>query len=158
MFRGPAMTYYGRWTYKYEIASEKGAAAAMIVHETGPAGYPYDVVKGSFAAEQFDVPSPDASRRVPVEGWVTLEKTRALLTAAGYDFDSLKAAAARKDFRPVVLNARASFDVKITRRAPATRSSTARSTTRPARRGCSRSPRRSRRSPSRRRARSSSSP
>src|SRR5688500_17886835 len=57
MFKGRAMTYYGRWTYKYEIASEKGAAAAIIVHETGPAGYPYEVVRGSFGAEQFDIPS-----------------------------------------------------------------------------------------------------
>ena len=50
VFGGRAMTYYGRWTYKYEIASERGAAAALIVHETGPAGYPYEVVRGSFAA------------------------------------------------------------------------------------------------------------
>jgi Zn-dependent M28 family amino/carboxypeptidase len=117
MFKGRAMTYYGRWTYKYEIASEKGAAAAMIVHETGPAGYPYEVVRGSFAAEQFDIPSATAGSRVPVEGWISLDRTRALLAAAGYDFDSLKAAAARPDFRPVVLpNARASFDVDVASR------------------------------------------
>lgn len=114
MFRGKAMTYYGRWPYKYEIASEKGAAAAMIVHETGPAGYGWDVVRGSFGAEQFDVPSPSADGRVPVEGWLTLEKTKALLSAAGYDFDSLKAAATSRDFQPVVLpGAKASFDVKV---------------------------------------------
>jgi Zn-dependent M28 family amino/carboxypeptidase len=111
MFKGKAMTYYGRWTYKYEIASEKGAAAAIIVHETGPAGYPFDVVQGSWANEQFDVPSATANQRVAVEGWITLDKAKALLGAAGQDFDSLKAAAVRKDFRPVALNARASFDV-----------------------------------------------
>jgi Zn-dependent M28 family amino/carboxypeptidase len=118
LFKGKAMTYYGRWTYKYEIASEKGAAAAMIIHETGPAGYPYEVVRGSFAAEQFDVPSaPAGAARVPVEGWLSLDKAKALLTAAGYDFDSLKAAATRPDFRPVVLpNAKASFDVHVTTR------------------------------------------
>ena len=65
------MTYYGRWTYKYEIATQKGAAAAIIIHETGPAGYPYDVVRGSNSQEQFDVISPDAEKRVPVEGWIT---------------------------------------------------------------------------------------
>ncbi len=113
MFKGKAMTYYGRWTYKYEIATAKGAAAAIIIHETGPAGYPYDVVKGSFAQEQFDVPSADAEQRVPVEGWITLDKAKAIFAAAGRSFDSLKAAAARKDFRPVPLNAKASFDVKI---------------------------------------------
>ena len=113
MFRGKAMTYYGRWTYKYEIATAKGAAAAIIIHETGPAGYPYDVVRGSNSQEQFDVPSPDAEKRVPVEGWITLPKAKELLAAAGQNFDSLKAAAKRKDFKPVTLNAKASFDVKI---------------------------------------------
>ncbi|HKG90741.1 MAG TPA: M28 family peptidase [Gemmatimonadaceae bacterium] len=116
MFRGRAMTYYGRWTYKYEIASAKGAAAAIIIHETGPAGYPFEVVKGSYASEQFDVISPDADKRVPVEGWITLDKAKALLAAAGQSFDSLKAAATRKDFRPVALDAKASFDVQIAAR------------------------------------------
>ncbi|HSJ64003.1 MAG TPA: M28 family metallopeptidase [Gemmatimonadaceae bacterium] len=113
MFKGNAMTYYGRWTYKYEIASEKKASAAMIVHETGPAGYPYAVVEGSFSREQFDVPSAAAGDRVPVEGWLSLDKAKQIISAAGYDFDSLKAAAATKEFRPVTLDARASFDVDI---------------------------------------------
>jgi Zn-dependent M28 family amino/carboxypeptidase len=116
MFRGRAMTYYGRWTYKYEVATAKGAAAAIIIHETGPAGYPFEVVKGSYAAEQFDVVSPDAEKRVPVEGWITREKAAELLAAAGQNLDSLKAAARRKDFRPVALNVKASFDVKIASR------------------------------------------
>src|SRR5919199_5152655 len=97
MFKGKAMTYYGRWTYKYEIATEKGAAAAIIVHETGPAGYPYAVVRGSNSNEQFDVPSADAEKRVPVEGWITLDKATQLLAASGQSFDALKAAAARRD-------------------------------------------------------------
>ena len=113
MFKGRAMTYYGRWTYKYEIASAKGAAAAIIIHETGPAGYPYTVVSGSNSQEQFDVISPDAEKRVPVEGWITLDKAKELLSAAGQNFDSLKAAAVRKDFKPVALEAKANYDVKI---------------------------------------------
>jgi len=113
MFKGRAMTYYGRWTYKYEIATEKGAAAAIIIHETGPAGYPYSVVSSSNSQEQFDVVSPEADKRVPVEGWITLDKAKALLTAAGQNFDSLKASAVRKDFKPVALDAKANFDVKI---------------------------------------------
>jgi Zn-dependent M28 family amino/carboxypeptidase len=113
MFKGRAMTYYGRWTYKYEIASQKGAAAAIIIHETGPAGYPYGVVSGSNSQEQFDVPSPDAEHRVPVEGWITLDKAKELLRDAGQNFDSLKASAATKQFTPVSLKATASFDVKI---------------------------------------------
>lgn len=112
MFKGRAMTYYGRWTYKYEIASEKGAAAAIIIHETGPAGYPFAVLQGSNAQEQFDVVSPDADKRVPVEGWLALEKTKEILAAAGQNFDSLKAAATRKDFKPVSINAKATHHVK----------------------------------------------
>jgi len=110
------MTYYGRWTYKYEIATEKGAAAAIIIHETGPAGYPYEVVRSSNSAEQFDVPSADAERRVPVEGWIRLEKAKELFRDAGLNFDSLKAAAKTKDFKPVPLDAKATFDVKIDHR------------------------------------------
>jgi Zn-dependent M28 family amino/carboxypeptidase len=113
MFKGRAMTYYGRWTYKYEIATDKGAAAAIIIHETGPAGYPYDVVKSSNSQEQFDVITPDADKRVPVEGWITLDKAKELLKAAGQNFDALKAAAARKDFKPVPLDAKATFHIKI---------------------------------------------
>ncbi len=113
MFKGNAMTYYGRWTYKYEIASAKGAAAAIIIHETGPAGYPYDVVRTSNSAEQFDIVSPDADKRVPVEGWITLPKAKELLADAGQNFDSLKARAVRKDFKPVTLDAKATFHVKV---------------------------------------------
>jgi Zn-dependent M28 family amino/carboxypeptidase len=113
MFKGKAMTYYGRWTYKYEIASDKGAAAAIIIHETGPAGYPYDVVRNSNSQEQFDVISPDAEKRVAVEGWLRLEKAKELLKNAGLNFDSLKALAQRKDFKPVPVRGKASFDVKI---------------------------------------------
>ena len=114
MFKGKAMTYYGRWTYKYEIASEKGAAAAIIIHETGPAGYPYTVVQSSNSLEQFDVISPDAEKRVPVEGWIRLDKAKELLSASKLNFDSLKAMALKKDFKPVTLpGAKASFDVKI---------------------------------------------
>ena len=116
MFKGKAMTYYGRWTYKYEIATDKGAAAAIIIHETGPAGYPYDVVRSSNSAEQFDVPSADAEKRVPVEGWIRLEKAKELFRDAGLSFDSIKAAAKTKEFKPVVLDAKANFDVKIDHR------------------------------------------
>ncbi len=110
MFKGVAMTYYGRWTYKYEIASEKGAAAALIIHETGPAGYPYEVVAGSWGRENFDVPSADGNaRRVALEGWLSNEKARELLKACGQDLDALKKAAVKRDFRPVALGAKAGF-------------------------------------------------
>src|SRR5688572_408023 len=105
-FKGKAMTYYGRWTYKYEIASEKGAAAAIIVHETGPAGYPYEVVSGSWGGENFDLKQTGPTNRVAVESWLTLDKTKELFRNAGLSFDSLKKAATRKDFKPVALNGR----------------------------------------------------
>ena len=113
MFKGRAMTYYGRWTYKYEIAAEKGAAAAIIIHETGPAGYPYSVVRTSWAREIFEVNTPDKNLgAVPVRSWISLETARKVLGGSGQDYDQLKAAALRKDFRPVALEATATFHLK----------------------------------------------
>ena len=113
MFRGNAMTYYGRWTYKYEIASEKGAAAAIIVHETGPAGYPYEVVSGSWGRENFDIKRPDGNAgRIAVESWVGLDTAKKLLSLAGQDFEALKKSALSKDFKPVPLGVRANFVVR----------------------------------------------
>ena len=116
MFKGKAMTYYGRWTYKYEIAARKGAAAAIIIHETGPAGYPYSVTRSSWAKECFVVNSPDKNMdAVPVRSWVTREVAETLLRGAGQDLEALKAAALRTDFRPVSLaGARADFVVQST--------------------------------------------
>src|SRR5262245_20496219 len=117
MFRGKAMTYYGRWTYKYEIASQKGAAAAVIVHETGPAGYPYEVVENSWSGENFDIQTLDKNMGlVAVRSWIKLERAKTLFQMAGLDFDELKKAAVRKDFKPVLLRAKASFLIKNTLR------------------------------------------
>jgi Zn-dependent M28 family amino/carboxypeptidase len=103
-FGGDAMTYYGRWTYKYEIAAQKGAAAAFIVHETGPAGYPWEVVTGSWAGEQFDLVSEDKNRgRVGVEGWFSIERARSLFERAGLDLAREKEKAGTADFRPTPL-------------------------------------------------------
>jgi len=115
MFKGRAMTYYGRWTYKYEIASEKGAAAVILVHETGPAGYPFEVVVGSWGRENFDLPAPDGNKaRVAVESWMPLPKVKELFTACGKDFDVLKASATSKAFEAVDLGAKADFTAKNT--------------------------------------------
>ncbi|MDT7604654.1 MAG: hypothetical protein QOF61_2651 [Acidobacteriota bacterium] len=117
MFKGKAMTYYGRWTYKYEIARDKGAAAAIIIHETGPAGYPYEVVSGSWSRENFDIQTPNKNMDRPaVEGWITLDRAKELLSAAGQDFDALKKQAVTKEFKPVTLNAKANIDIKNTLR------------------------------------------
>jgi Zn-dependent M28 family amino/carboxypeptidase len=118
MFKGTAMTYYGRWTYKYEIASQKGAAAAIIIHETGPAGYPFEVVADSWGGENFGIQRPDNNAsRVAVEGWMAYDKAAELCRMAGLDLAELKKAAIRKDFKPVTLpGAEASFKIANTLR------------------------------------------
>jgi Zn-dependent M28 family amino/carboxypeptidase len=115
LFKGKAMTYYGRWTYKYEIATQKGAAAAILIHEEIPAGYPYEVVSGSWGRENFDIPTADKNAGRPaVEAWIHLNKAKELLTACGQDFDTLKKAAVRKDFKPIELSAKADFSASNT--------------------------------------------
>lgn len=112
-FKGRAMTYYGRWTYKFEIAAQKGAAGIFIVHETAPAGYPWSVPKGSFSSENFDLVSKDNNAsRVNVEGWLTLDSAKELFGNAGLNFDEAKKAAARRDFKPVDLKAHAKLKVE----------------------------------------------
>ncbi len=111
-FGGKAMTSYGRWTYKYDIGQQKGAAGVLIVHETGPAGYGFNVVQGK-TGEQFDLVTPDRNMgRAAIEGWITLDRSRSLLKMAGQDFDALKAAAAKRDFRPVPLGVTASMTIR----------------------------------------------
>ena len=115
VFGGKAMTYYGRWTYKYEIAAQKGAAACLIVHEAAPAAYPFAVIVGSRSRENFEISAPDKnSGHVAMEGWLTVNAARKLFTAAGKDYDQLKAAAVSRDFHPVDLGAKASFTVENT--------------------------------------------
>jgi Zn-dependent M28 family amino/carboxypeptidase len=112
-FKGEAMTYYGRWTYKFEIAAEKGAAGCLIVHQTGPAGYPWGVVKNSNTGEQFSLVTADnGMSRSAIEGWMTYEKAKELFAMAGKDFDALEKAAVSRDFRPVDLGVRASLTLK----------------------------------------------
>src|SRR3954447_26204426 len=113
MFKGKAMTYYGRWTYKYEIAAEKGAAAAVIIHETEPAAYPYSVVKTSWSKENFEINATDKNvGAVQVRSWVTLDVAKKLLADSGQDFDALKKSAISKDFKPVPISAKANFTIK----------------------------------------------
>src|SRR6266545_1111368 len=120
-FGGKAMTYYGRWTYKYEIGAQKGAAGVLIVHETGPAGYGFDVVQGK-TGEQFDLVTPDKNMgRAAIEGWITLDQAKKLLQSAGQDFDALKTQAATRDFKPVPLGVTASMTIKNTLRTIASR-------------------------------------
>src|SRR5438309_2112980 len=113
MFKGKAMTYYGRWTYKYEIAAQKGAAAAIIIHETEPAAYPWQVVKSSWSKENFELDNPNKNMdAVSARSWITLDVAKKLFAGSGQDFDGLKKSAITKNFRPVALNAKSNIAIK----------------------------------------------
>ncbi len=102
LFGGPAMTYYGRWTYKWEEAARQGALAALIVHTTEEAGYPWSVVRGGRTGEQIALPpDPNGPPPLPMEGWVTHETAQWVLAMAGLDFDELMAQAGQRSFQPV---------------------------------------------------------
>src|SRR3989440_9711228 len=113
MFKGKAMTYYGRWTYKYEIAAQKHAAAAIIIHETEPAAYPWQVVRSSWARENFELDNPNKNMdTVEARSWITLDTAKKFLADCGQNFDALKKSALSKEFRPVSLKATAYIEIK----------------------------------------------
>ena len=113
LFEGKRMTYYGRWTYKFEEAARKGAAAALVIHDTEGASYGWDVVKNSWSGAQYDLrAADDPAPRVPLQGWITGEQARALFADAGLDFGQLRAAANKRGFKPVALDAKMSIDLR----------------------------------------------
>ncbi|RUA04677.1 MAG: peptidase M28 [Candidatus Neomarinimicrobiota bacterium] len=117
LFGGQAMTYYGRWTYKHEIAAEKGAAGSLVIHELGPAGYPWEVVGSSPYGESFDLVSDDRNMgRAAIEGWIRRDAAASLFEMAGLDFATEKAKAARADFQPVELGVTGRTQVRNTLR------------------------------------------
>jgi Zn-dependent M28 family amino/carboxypeptidase len=112
-FGGETMTYYGRWTYKYEEAARRGAIAALVVHETDAAGYPWTVVK-SPAGESYAIAlAPDAPQPVLLQGWIQQGAASALLKRAGYDYESVKREARSSAFRPIDLKADFSADIPV---------------------------------------------
>jgi Zn-dependent M28 family amino/carboxypeptidase len=116
VFNGNAMTYYGRWTYKFEEGARRGAAGILIVHETGPAGYPFSVVQGNLR-EKFDLVTPNKNMdRASIEGWLTLDAAKAILKMGGQDFDALKKQALTREFKPVPLGLNASLAIRNTMR------------------------------------------
>jgi Zn-dependent M28 family amino/carboxypeptidase len=112
-FNGKAMTYYGRWTYKYEEAARQGAAGALIVHDTAPAAYGWNVVQSSWTGPQYNLDEPgnhmDQSK---VIGWLTNPAAQRLFAASGQDLAALSAAAKRPGFRAVPLKTRASISLR----------------------------------------------
>ncbi len=111
-FNGKAMTYYGRWTYKYEEAAKQGAAAAFIVHDTAPASYGWNVVQSSWTGAQYNMDDPGGhADQSKVIGWLTSDAARQLFAASGKDLASLSAAAKQPGFRPVPLGQKASISL-----------------------------------------------
>ncbi|HMP61930.1 MAG TPA: M28 family metallopeptidase, partial [Phenylobacterium sp.] len=103
-FGGKAMTYYGRWTYKYEEAARQGALGLLVIHETAPASYGWATVANSNTNEILDIVRPDpAAAHTALEGWVQRDLAVDLVAAAGLDFETLKAEAQKRGFRPRAL-------------------------------------------------------
>ncbi|MEQ8762312.1 MAG: M28 family metallopeptidase [Planctomycetota bacterium] len=113
LFNGNAMTYYGRWTYKFEEAARQGARGALIIHETDAAGYGWEVVSGSWAGSQFDLVSADGNAsRCAFEGWLSGEAANRVLGLAGLDVQKAKKKALEKSFQPIPLGATASITIQ----------------------------------------------
>jgi Zn-dependent M28 family amino/carboxypeptidase len=112
LFGGRAMTYHGRWTYKYEEAMRQGAAGALIIHDTAPAAYGWEVVQSGWTGPQLDKASADGNvGRVAIEGWISGQAAEDIFKLAGKDLTALKAAAVTRDFKAMPLNVRASVAV-----------------------------------------------
>ncbi|MDQ3289425.1 MAG: M28 family metallopeptidase [Pseudomonadota bacterium] len=115
LFEGKRMTYYGRWTYKYEEAARQGAAAALIIHDTDAASYGWDVVKNSWSGAQFDLPaSVDPDPRLPAQGWITDAVARSLLSDVGQNLDTLYRTANERGFKAILLDAKMSLELNST--------------------------------------------
>lgn len=109
LFKGLAMTYYGRWSYKFEECARQGAAACLIVHETEGASYPWEVVRNSWGGPEFDLPrGEDSDPVVTVQGWITRDSAEALFAAAGKDFNAIRPTADVRGFAPFSLEGKAS--------------------------------------------------
>jgi len=113
LFTGKAMTYYGRWVYKYEEAARQGAAGVFIVHETAPAAYGWNVVQTGWTGPRFNLLSPDNNMsRCAAEGWLHLDAARKIFEAAGMKYEELRDAAAKRGFKPVALGLKAGLTLK----------------------------------------------
>ncbi|MCX6169464.1 MAG: M28 family metallopeptidase [Ignavibacteriales bacterium] len=113
LFNGKAMTYYGRWTYKYEEAARQGAAGLIIIHETDAAGYPWGVVENSWTGTRFYLDSPDKNMsNCEFNGWVTTETAQKIFEMSGLDYNKEIVSASQRGFKPVVLSSKMSISFK----------------------------------------------
>jgi len=115
LFKGNAMTYYGRWTYKYEEAARQGAAAALVIHDTAPAAYGWDVVRNSWTGPQFHLHREnDNMDRVPIESWIQKDIAKELVEAAGLDLGTLEEKAQTQEFKAIELGSTMDASVQNT--------------------------------------------
>ncbi len=113
-FAGRALTYYGRWTYKYEQAARKGADGVILIHTTPMAGYPWKVVRNSWTGEQFYIRAPEGTHLLQLESWITEDVAREILQSIGYNLDDLIKQANSREFKPVALPLRVSSSIQNT--------------------------------------------
>ncbi len=111
LFAGKTRLYYGRWTYKYEIAARKGAAGAIIIHTEPSAGYKFQVVQSSWTGEQFELPQIGNAPTVKIKAWTTDEAGKQIAQLGGKNLDELRAKAERRDFKPVPLGVTLSLEM-----------------------------------------------
>lgn len=114
LFKGRARTYYGRWTYKYEMGTARGATAVILIHTDPSAGYGWQVVRNSWGGEQAYVKNPEGEHALAFAGWITQKNAQALFKGAGYDLEQLTQAAHARDFKPVSLGVKFQASVKST--------------------------------------------
>ena len=107
LFGGPALTYYGRWTYKFEEAARQGAAGALLIHTDESATYPWQVVQSSWSGTQYSLPPQPGEPALGIKGWITNAAATDLARRGGRDLDTMRAAASKRGFKPVTLNTRA---------------------------------------------------
>ncbi len=113
LFTGNAMTYYGRWTYKYEEAARQGAAAVFIVHETAPAAYPWSVVESSNTGSKYALMDENKNAsQLPIMGWIDVTAAEAIFAQANLDFEQLKQQALAPDFSPIPLQSQANLTLR----------------------------------------------
>jgi Zn-dependent M28 family amino/carboxypeptidase len=117
LFKGNTMTYYGRWTYKFEEAARQGAAGAIVVHEDKAAGYPWEVVSGSWSGPQYTLFAADGNAdNLAVESWITKPAAQALFSKSGLDYNDMVAKAGQQGFRPIPMTSTASSQLETTSR------------------------------------------
>jgi Zn-dependent M28 family amino/carboxypeptidase len=113
LFNGKAMTIYGRWTYKFDEAARQGATAAIIIHETGAAAYPWAVVQNSWTGSQFYLANNELSKsNLQLQSWVTTESAQKIFESAGLDYNQVITSASKRGFKPVIMNLKASVQFK----------------------------------------------